>query len=266
MYKTISVLVLLLSAPAISQNSPVDFEQGGFGENWTWTVFENGTNPPLEIVANPDPSGINTSATVAKFTALEIGMPFAGVESMHGSDIGTFDLSSENAIVRIKVWKSVISDVGIKYATPEGASTGEIKVANTLIDQWEELTFDFSGVINEPSSSGIDQIIIFPDFSARTSDNIIYWDDIQFGETLGNEDAKLNSAISYPNPVTESWNVQTSKSMLSLTVFNVLGKEIFKTFPKNDFYTLNTSTLPSGIYLVAITTEDGPHVMKFIKN
>ncbi len=260
------LVILLSSALGFSQNYPINFEESGFGADWTWTVFENETNPPLEIIANPDPSGINTSSTVAKFTALQAGMPFAGVESMHGSDIGTFNLTAENAIVRIKVWKSVISDVGIKFATPAGASTGEIKVPNTLIDQWEELTFDFTGVIDEPSSTGIDQIIIFPDFAARTSDNIIYWDDIQFGETLGLGDSPMNSLISYPNPVSSAWNVQCDEPIVSLTLFNILGQELFKTYPNQNFYSLNTNSFQSGIYLARIASKQGSKVIKFIKN
>ena len=185
---------------------------------------------------------------------------------MHGSGIGTFNLTNENAIVRIKVWKSTISDVGIKYATPEGASTGEIKVPNTLVNQWEELTFDFTGVIDAPSSTGIDQIIIFPDFIARTSDNIIYWDDIQFGETLGNEDFKMNSVISYPNPVATDWFIQYENPIESLTLFNVEGRELLKIFPNKETYTLNTSKLSSGIYLVVITSQEHSKVLKFIKN
>ena len=91
---------------ALSQNAPIDFETDGYGADWTWTVFENDTNPPLEIVTNPDPSGINTSETVAKFTALQLGQPFAGVESLHGSDIGTFNLTASNALVNIMVYKT----------------------------------------------------------------------------------------------------------------------------------------------------------------
>jgi hypothetical protein len=33
--------------------------------------------------------------------------------------------------VKIKVWKTVVSDVGIKFETA-GASSGEIKVPNTV--------------------------------------------------------------------------------------------------------------------------------------
>lgn len=178
------IFTLLIASVGFSQNGPIDFETGGFGADWTWTVFENDSNPPLEIIANPDATGANTSATVAQFIALQAGAPFAGVESMHGADIGTFTLDATNAIVKIMVWKPVISDVGIKFVQADGSSTGEFKVANTLINQWEELTFDFTAKIGEPTSAAIDQIVIFPDFDARTSDHVIYFDAISFGETV----------------------------------------------------------------------------------
>ena len=166
---------------AISQNAPIDFEAGGNGADWTWTVFENDTNPLLEIVENPDPSGINTSETVAKFTALQLGQPYAGVESMHGSDIGTFDLTASNALVNIMVYKTKISDVGIKYVTPSGGAQMELKVANTLVNQWELITIDFSDYIGLGETTGLDQIVIFPDFIARDADDVIYFDNISFG-------------------------------------------------------------------------------------
>ncbi len=77
--KNINILLwMLMASLSFAQNGPINFEPGGQGANWTWTVFENSTNPPLEIIANPDPTGINTSATVAKFTALQGGNPWAG--------------------------------------------------------------------------------------------------------------------------------------------------------------------------------------------
>jgi len=162
--------------------NPIDFEAGGFGANWTWTVFENGSNPPIQIVANPDASGINTSATVLKATALQVGQPWVGFESKHGADIGSFTFDQTNKIVRIMVWKSVISDVGLKFAEVNGEAQPEVKVANTKINQWEELTFDLSGSIGKGITGIIDQIIIFPDFdlSGRTQDNVVYIDNIRF--------------------------------------------------------------------------------------
>tara|TARA_B110000285_G_scaffold161158_1_gene179979 strand:+ start:398 stop:1672 length:1275 start_codon:yes stop_codon:yes gene_type:complete len=179
-----TILILLITSICFSQNAPIDFEAGGEGANWGWNVFENADNPPLEFVANPDPSGINTSAMVAKFTARDTNAgaaPYAGLESQHGGNIGTFDLTSENALVNIMVYKTKISDVGIKFATPSGGAQPEIKVANTLINQWELITVDFSSYIGLGETTGLDQIIVFPDFINRTADDIIYFDNITFG-------------------------------------------------------------------------------------
>ncbi|MFM1947288.1 MAG: hypothetical protein RL207_1571 [Bacteroidota bacterium] len=180
MRKLLFSIFLLNSLFSIAQNVPISFEQGAFGSTWSWTVFENIGNPPLEIVVNPDVTGLNTSSTVAKFTALQGGMPYAGVECAHG-EVGTFTLTPANCIVKIMVNKPVISNVGIKFATASGASTGELLVANTQINKWEELTFDFTPILGLPTSSGINQVIIFPDFQNRTSTNICYFDNITFG-------------------------------------------------------------------------------------
>lgn len=181
---TLSIFLLVFSI-GFSQNAPITFESGGFGSTWTWTTFENPSTPapPLQIIANPDASGGNTSATVAKLTPLVGSPPYAGVETALNAGIGTFTLSASNCTVKIMVWKTVISDVGIKFAA-SGASTGEIKVANTLVNQWEELTFNFAGKIGEASSTGINQIVVFPDFQARTTDNVCYFDNITFSAQL----------------------------------------------------------------------------------
>lgn len=187
--KKISVVsFLLLSAITWSQNGPITFEPGEFGSTWVWNTFENGANAPLELVSNPDQTGINTSATVAKMITLQAGAPFAGVENQHpgsqpvpgSSPFGPYVITAANCTVRILVYKSVVSDVGIKFASATNASTGEIKVANSQVNQWEELVFDFSSRIGETN----DQLIIFPDFQARTADNVCYFDHISFGPVL----------------------------------------------------------------------------------
>ena len=113
-----SILLLFLTVvsflSAFGQNIPIDFETPGNGALWTWTTFENGDNPAVEIIPNPDEYGINTSSTVAKFTALQVGEPHAVCETLHGAGIGTFTIDSSTMFINIMVWKSVISDVGIK--------------------------------------------------------------------------------------------------------------------------------------------------------
>jgi hypothetical protein len=185
--KKITISVLLLLAGIVSaQTSPINFEVGGNGASWAWNTFENGTpSPPLLIMSNPDLTGINTSATVASYTPV-VGAPFyAGTETAHGSPLGTFTLSASNSTVKIMVWKPVISNVGIKFVTAGNASTGEINVANTLVNQWEELTFNFASKIGQPTSTGIDQIVIFIDSqNNRTTNNTCYFDNITFSNQV----------------------------------------------------------------------------------
>jgi len=191
-------LIAICSGLTWSQAGPIDFQSNGFGANWQWTTFENGSNPALEIVSNPNPSGINLSSTVAKFTAQVNGAPWAGFESVHGQGIGIFNLTAANCQIKMMVYKSVISPVGLKFATPAGGSTGEILVTNTLVNQWEELTFNFSAVINAPTSTGIDQIIVFPDFAQRSDNNICYIDNIKFSNQDGSQN--LAPMVAAPTP------------------------------------------------------------------
>ncbi len=193
--------LLLLGAIAGSQaQQNMTFEPGGQGANYTWNVFENDTNPPLEFVANPNPSGINTSATVAKFTVPATGNPWAGTETVHGQ-IGTFVLDAAHATVKIMVYKSVISDVGLKLVPPGGTGMTEIKIPNTVVNQWEELTFNLSVAIGQT----IDQIVIFPDYSPipRTYGAISYFDNITF--TSGS--ALPQPSVAAPTPTMAAANV-----------------------------------------------------------
>jgi len=224
MKKFTIVFLMLAATVSFAQNAPINFEPGGQGADWTWTVFENATNPPLEIIPNPDQSGINNSATVAKFTALQSGQPWAGVESAHGADdLGPFVLDGTNNLIKIMVWKPVISDVGIKLVSSTNWSQGEIKVANTVINQWEELTFNFTGFINPPAGNGVlDQIVIFPDFdlSGRTQDNVCYFDNITF-----NPSGSLPDEPTVAAPTPPARNPEDVISIFSDAYANVPGTD-----------------------------------------
>ena len=264
--KNIYTLVLpFLTIFSFAQHVPIDFELGGNGLNWTWTTFENNTNPTLEIVANPDPSGLNTSATVAKFTALQAGEPWAGCESMHGSDIGSFSFNNSNCTMSIMVWKSVISDVGIKFVDATSAAQPEIKIANTLVNQWEKITFDFSSRIGVfPITK--DQIVIFPDFDlgGRSQDNIIYFDNVYGTSTntgVGN-DYKSELFVS-PNPVKDLLKISVANfnGNLHIQIFDLAGVLVASSNKSK----INIESFSKGIYLVKVVYGNETNVVKIIK-
>lgn len=164
----------------VAVGTPYDFEAAGLGSDFTWAVFENEDNAPLEFVANPASSSVNDSAMVAMFTAKQAGQAWAGTETT-AANTTAFTMDATNSIVKIMVYKSVISDVALKFSVG-AAAQAEIKVANTKINEWEELTFDFSGRIGLAETINIDSVIVFPDFDAnRAGDNVTYFDNITFG-------------------------------------------------------------------------------------
>jgi PKD repeat protein len=171
--------LMLFSMSLIAQSThTIDFEPGGTGSEWEWIVDQNATNPPLEFIPNPVSGGINTSASVAKFTAKQAGMPWALTFT---DDDGLFTFDASNAIVKIMIYKPNISNVALKF---EGMSPAvEIQIPNTLINQWEEMTFDFTAHVGKTYS----RIVIIPDFTTRPNDRIIYFDNIQVpdGEVQG---------------------------------------------------------------------------------
>jgi hypothetical protein len=262
---TKTLIALALPVFAIAQNGPIDFETGGFGATWNWTVFENATNPALEIVANPDPSGINTSATVAKFTALQAGNPWAGCETEHGAGTGPFVMDASNSLIRIMVWKSKISDIGIKLVTATGWSKGELKVANTKINEWEQITIDFSNMNHEGNT--YDQVVVFPDFDPRTQDEIIYFDNV-FGAPAGSvglNEAQLSSTKIYPNPGNVNFQVESQNVIQELKVFNLTGQLIMSQTVKGLNAEVNAADLPNGVYFVQLEMDNDVEVLRWVK-
>ena len=272
MKKHILLLFVLLSSigNAFSQNIPINFETGGFGANWTWNVFENGNNPALQFVANPDTTGINCSKTCAKFTALQVGKPWAGCETQHNSGIGSFTINANNKIIKIMVYKYTISDVGIKLVRNDNWSLGEIKKPNTLTQQWEMLTFDFSAHIGNT----YDQIVVFPDFnlSGRAEEGVIYFDNIYQYTALpcSTSTAGIGSSIGqainnrcYPNPSNGQTTIETNEQTVKVLIYDLCGRMLLEIPTSTSSKQIDLSAnLNKGMYLLYYVNQEGNAVQK----
>lgn len=190
----------------------LDFEEDGHGADWIWSTFENGDNPPLEFIANPDQSGINTSETVAKFTARENGADFAGARSVAPIRF-VLDETRDDQTITLMVWKTKISDFGVKLETASNWGEDPVRVSNTVTNEWEEIVLDFSERNNNPDGEPFNGISVFPDFEERNEDAIIYFDNISFDGFIvtegddngGGEDGEPEVAA--PTPTANAANV-----------------------------------------------------------
>lgn len=142
---------------------PINFETGDTSQ---WVAFGNSS---LDIVNNPNSSGINTSAKV--------------LESIHGDQTWAgfyvnlkdkFDFTTGKKTISIKVWAPVTGDFRIKlenFAKP--TEFVERDVAVTVANSWQEISIDFSDV-----ATGLyDRLVMFPGWNVANA-GTFYIDDV----------------------------------------------------------------------------------------
>jgi len=142
-------------------------------------TFNGWPNAPT-VVANPDASGINTSAGVAEWvrTSEQWAHVYCELD-------GKVDFSTGTAF-KLKVYSPVACTVLFKLEDKaNGGISTELSTEITSINEWVQLNFDF---IN--GQSGLyDKIVIFLDF-ATSNDNIFYFDDVEGPEYGGGSNPK----------------------------------------------------------------------------
>jgi uncharacterized surface protein with fasciclin (FAS1) repeats len=173
--------------PVDKATFPIDFETK---TDAVWEVFANGAGAEDDfmVIVNPDLTGINTSDNVLKFKVNDGADPWAGAFS---NSYAPVEFTEEMNKVTMMVWKSVISPVAFKVeASTNGGPVTEVKVSNTVTNQWEKLTFDMSALVGY----SYDRIVIFPDFpNTRTSGTTVYVDNIQLEKKTTVVDIIVNS-------------------------------------------------------------------------
>ncbi|HFA48155.1 MAG TPA: hypothetical protein ENJ95_03965, partial [Bacteroidetes bacterium] len=132
----------------------------------------------LKVVDNPNPSGINDSGKVGQFTKANDGATFAGAFAALGAPIEF----GGNKTIRAKVLMDHIGNFAMKVeASATGADNIELSVPNTLVNEWEELTFDFS---DAPDDAQYQTLTIFFDLAMdpAADDVTSYYDDFVIGD------------------------------------------------------------------------------------
>ncbi|MBT8273237.1 MAG: T9SS type A sorting domain-containing protein, partial [Bacteroidia bacterium] len=89
---------------------------------------------------------------------------------------------------------------------------------------------------------------------------------VEGSETLGLSDLPENNIRIYPNPVADVLNIESSKAILSVSIFNILGQPLRQITHNDISLRLNVSELSAGSYIVQISTYDGMKSYKLIKD
>ncbi|MBN2411868.1 T9SS type A sorting domain-containing protein [candidate division KSB1 bacterium] len=135
----------------------------------TWEAFDCDNAATIEVVNNPDATGVNTSAKVGKFTTTSCTNEGAFVQQEYVA------MNMIRNYFKVDVYAPA-ADCKVVFRL-EKFDNAEIKAESTAMttvaNQWETLVFDFTG-----AESGVfGKIIIMPDFEG-TNEEVWYFDNI----------------------------------------------------------------------------------------
>jgi len=141
-----------------------------------FTTFGNIAD--TEVVSNPDPSGINTTAKVAKLSKTSGSEVWAGTFFETSSPL---DLVSYSKI-SVKTWSPIAGAVvKLKLENQDASIVHEVDLTTTVANAWEELIYDFS----EAPTADYARIVIFFDFGNAGTGADYYYDQIQLVNDSG---------------------------------------------------------------------------------
>lgn len=205
--KTLSffLMLFLVVQTGFGQYIDYDFTFEPGSTQGAWNYFENGSNTEgVSFVANPFPGGINTSPTVAKFTASGDGGEWSGCESLYGT-LGKWRFNgSSPTTVTLDVYKSTTSPVVIKFTSTNPSGQGTVFLGSatpSATNQWVKLTYvvDFAalgGENNADNNFGTNQFVVHVDQNSnRGTNQVVYFDNLKFTAQ------KLADPIMPPPPV-----------------------------------------------------------------
>ncbi len=160
---------IALSSGVEEVTLPLTFQSGTL--TYSFTNFGGATS---EVVNNPQPAGINTSSKVGALTKA------SGAEVWAGSFIelaSPMNFASQTTI-KMKVW-SPAAGITVKLKLENLANNNintERDAVTTVANGWEELTYDFSGIVN---ANNYQRVVVFFDFGNTGTGATYYFDDIR---------------------------------------------------------------------------------------
>ena len=247
MKKTLMLCASLLFISMQAQTSlPVDFES-------TSPVFTTFGNSTVSIVANPDPSGLNTSDTV--------------LETVHGNETWAgffFDLSSKldfsaDTLIKIMIWAPDTGTMRLKLEDKtDGNIFWEADAAVAVDSQWTQLSWDLSSV-----GTLYDRVVLFPGWGVSNA-GTFYLDNIEQGNAsgLGLREGIVSKVIFTPNPANEFVNIALNATSGRFTIVTLSGPGVASGDLTEGQNEVSTATLANGIYLVRVSSEAGEAVEK----
>jgi hypothetical protein len=234
-----------------------------FQESW------NGTwpNAAFAKVANPDASGINTSANVGKFTSNGGAGAEIRSENVGSATLPNFDFATYPYAI-MKVWVNKPVSVSLEFANNGYyPGFGFVTQSVTTINQWVTVQFDCtdfqSGGSHGWGSYNILGVLFDKDLSGGTiANDVYYFDDIKLSATsaiTGLSTETVSKFSVYPNPAT---NYILTKNAQKVSILDLNGRIVKEAINTEK---VDVSSLAKGAYIVKAQTGNATKIGKLIK-
>jgi hypothetical protein len=239
-----------------------------YWESDSWNItYEDYTSPDTSITDSPNANYSNNEYSVIELS-----------NSVNLSDASYAELSfnakwhTESGYDYIQV--EISTDNGQSW-TPQcgkytkiGSDTHENAIDEPLYDglqeSWVNETISLSDYLNNEIKI---RFKLVSDNSQRRDG--FYFDDLKINIISSN--LSINSIDNipvqfYPNPAKEKVFINTTLTNYNITIYNILGKQIFRTIGNSGNTTINLSSLPHGIFLLKLNNGEKIKTFKIIKN
>jgi hypothetical protein len=136
-----------------------------------------------------------------------------------------------------------------------------------VFDQWASLDIPMAVLVAKGfDSSNFFQFKIGAQSDIRTQ--LGYFDNLYFYDstTLGTDEFTSVDFKVFPNPTKNTWNIKSKTTISAISVYDILGKQVFKADPNASEFSIGASQLNDGIYMAKIISNTGSKTIKLVKN
>ncbi len=246
-------------APPVPAAIPIDFES-----SVQTSDFVNQFGAYATIVANPDPSGINTSATVAEF--LKSGGQVWARSLLQLTNY--LDFANLSAIsMKVYTEAPVGSTLKLKVESTTTGAANEKDVLSTVSGAWATYTWDFAG--DPPVYNVLTFMFGYGVVGDASPSSTFYIDDIRQTNADGTVSVshlqKDGGLHIFPNPARDYVKVSAGSAIIqAITLYHINGKQVMMDWPNSQEAQLDVSQLPAGLYVARIRTPQGEQSVKLV--
>jgi len=132
---------------------------------------------------------------------------------------------------------------------------GTLEVTGSL-GSWQLFQIPLTYISSDTPDTAYVQISASINFSAPVAGSFVKVDDLAFVGTVGIREFPVSNGLSvFPNPGTTDLTLELPPGPHTITLFDTMGRMVLQQRTADERTTINTETLPAGLYRISVGNE-----------